>query len=77
MSDEPRALRVMPCRAMVLSYCIIEGGSHECLLTYLEESQDDERELWRGIGLTHRDAVESALKAYFKWRDETDPDIVQ
>jgi len=74
MSDEPRALRVTPCRAMVLSYCIVEGGTHECLLTYQDESQDDERELWRGEGLSHREAVDSAILAYFKWRDETDPD---
>ena len=72
--DEPRALRVTPCRAMVLSYCIVEGGTHECLLTYQDEAPDDERELWRGIGLTHREAAEAALRAYFKWRDATDPD---
>jgi len=65
--------KVTLCRAMVLSYCIVDDGTHECMLTYQEESLDDERELWRGIGLTHREAAEAALRAYFKWREETEP----
>lgn len=74
LDNGPRALKVTQCRSMVLSYCIIDDGTHECLLTYQDESFDDERELWRGIGLTHREAFEAVVRAYFKWRDATDPD---
>ena len=72
--DEPKTLRVVHCRAMVLSYCIVDGVTHECVLTYQVEAPDDDREMWRGIGITHQFAAEAALRAYFKWRDATDPD---
>lgn len=61
---------------MVLSYCIIDDGTHECRLGYLQEAPDDERVSWHGVGLTHQRAAEACLRAYFQWRDATDPEIV-
>lgn len=55
-------------RVYVLSHSIEPDNTHVCMLTYKDEVQDDERELWRGIGIDFESACNAVWRAYFKWQ---------
>lgn len=67
-------MKPLPARVYVMTHNEKEDGGHECLLTYQDDAPDDERELWRGIGLTFREACDAVWRAFWKWRDSTDPE---
>lgn len=60
-------------RVYVMSHYEHDDGTHECLLTFQDAARDDERELWRGIGVDLRAATEACWRAFWKWRDATEP----